>query len=47
MLQHMNDRLACHQEITIGVIEREDNEIELINLLRERGLTNEDRYTDE
>lgn len=47
VLQHMNDRLACHQEITIGVIEREDNEIELINLLRERGLTNEDRYTDE
>ena len=39
VLAHMNDRLACMQEITVGLVSREENEIELIRLLEERGLT--------
>lgn len=47
VLAHMNDRLACHQEVTVGLVTRDKNEIELIYLLKARGLAQEDRYTDE
>lgn len=38
VMQHMNDRLACRQEITSGLCIRTDDEIELVKLLQERGL---------
>lgn len=38
VLAHMNDRLACLQELTVGLVSREKNEIELIKILEERGL---------
>lgn len=47
VLQQMNDRLALMQEITVGLCTRSDDEIELIRLLQRRGISNEDRYTDE
>lgn len=46
VLQHINDRLACHQEVTVGLITREPDEIELIAMLQARGLTQERRYLD-
>lgn len=47
VLAQMNDRLACMQEITVGLCQREDNELELIALLQSRGLTNEGRYLED
>jgi hypothetical protein len=47
VLAQMNDRLALMQEITVGLCTRSDNEIELIRLLQRRGITNENRYTDD
>lgn len=47
VLQQMNDRLALLQEITVGLCVRSDDELELIRLLQSRGISNEDRYTDE
>lgn len=47
VLAQMNDRLALMQEITVGLCTRSDDEIELIRLLQRRGITNENRYTDD